>query len=268
MLEMWTIKELEILIKIIFYTLQNSLYDLFNIFSLFDFHYVTYGENLRFSTISNSPIRIMFYLSRLWRQVKYTWHIRNKFSSYKKKVTDSVYHYVCRLPTVCLHCVGSIATRKRFGATANRSFSLGNFYRHTCIRNNGIKPRGAMPLLCGKFTIKLAKSPTTSRPSARPAYETQMVIVNRKSVFFSLPPNRMRKVSEFIHIMSLPRRKQRTSFSLEGLPYSPGRSLVFCTRVKHPPPRNRYRLHTAGVVYLRPYLVPIFASEFGIIRII
>lgn len=43
MLEIWTpLKELEIFIKIIFYTLQNSLYNLFDIFPLFGFHYVAF----------------------------------------------------------------------------------------------------------------------------------------------------------------------------------------------------------------------------------
>lgn len=120
----------------------------------------------------------------------------------------------------------------RCNGTPCRSLSLGNFYSHTCIRNNGIKPRGAMPPLCGKFTIKLAKSPTTSRPSARPAYETQMVIVNRKSVFFSLPPDRVCEKcrSLFILCRCLVASNVRTELFVRGAAVFP-RSF---THILHP----------------------------------
>lgn len=126
---------------------------------------------------------------RLRRQVKY---IKSKFSfhiTYKKLPILYIIIFINR--RFVFTALNRDPKKIRCNGTPCRSLSLGNFYSHTCIRNNGIKPRGAMPPLCGKFTIKLAKSPTTSRPSARPAYETQMVIVNRKSVFFSLPPDRV-----------------------------------------------------------------------------
>ena len=147
-----------------------------------------------------------------------------------------MYHYIYRPPTVCLHCSQSRPEKdsmQRHTAPCH-SLSLGNFYSHTCIRNNGIKPKGAMLPLCGKFTIKLAKSPTTSCPSARPAYEIQMVIVNRKSVFFlSLSTAYAKSVGVYsYYVVASSQATYGSSCSLEG-PYSPGRSLVFCTRVKH-----------------------------------
>lgn len=92
----------------------------------------------------------------------YLTHIGSKFLfriTYKKILILYIPNNVYR-PPVCLRTAVNYDPEniRHNGTHRTVSFSIGvELSSHTCIRNNGIKPRGATPPLCGEIYYKAGK---------------------------------------------------------------------------------------------------------------